>query len=288
MPGRPPSAQPPPSAGPSSSAARCRGCFPPRSCARSAGTSTSTSAPASSWSAAAPASPPIRNCWRRWKPAAPAPTISASRCRSASRIDREGRITDERPLRQILTSWDRLQRLLRATIDPAHYHLGWAFERVEQNGSGVRVHFTGGRIEHADILIGGDGIRSSVRGQVAPELQPIYAGYYIWRGAPNEADLAPETLKQNLSAVHVLPAEAPAGDHLPDLRLQQRSAARPSPLQFHLVSRRRRRADARDVRRRERHAARIFGAAAAHPQGPDRAECTRTRARSCRRRCSTA
>ena len=25
-------------------------------------------------------------------------------------IDREGRITDERPLRQILTSWDRLQR----------------------------------------------------------------------------------------------------------------------------------------------------------------------------------
>src|SRR5690348_13327167 len=44
-------------------------------------------------------------------------------------IDRNGRVTDERPLRQILTSWDRLQRLLRATIDPAHYHLGWNFER---------------------------------------------------------------------------------------------------------------------------------------------------------------
>ena len=83
-------------------------------------------------------------------------------------IDRQGRITDERLLRQILTSWDRLQRLLRATIDPAHYHLGWAFERVEQNGSGVRVHFNSGRVEDADILIGGDGIRSTVRGQVAP------------------------------------------------------------------------------------------------------------------------
>src|SRR3977135_3312529 len=46
-------------------------------------------------------------------------------------IDRSGRIVGERPLRQILTSWDRLQRLLRATIDPARYHLGWAFERVE-------------------------------------------------------------------------------------------------------------------------------------------------------------
>jgi 2-polyprenyl-6-methoxyphenol hydroxylase-like FAD-dependent oxidoreductase len=30
---------------------------------------------------------------------------------------------------------------------------------------------------------------------VAPQVQPVYAGYYIWRGAPAEADLAPETLK---------------------------------------------------------------------------------------------
>jgi 2-polyprenyl-6-methoxyphenol hydroxylase-like FAD-dependent oxidoreductase len=110
-------------------------------------------------------------------------------------IDRDGRVTDERPLRQILTSWDRLQRLLRDTIDPAHYHLGRAFERVEQDGSGVSVHFADGKIEQADILVGGDGIRSSVRAQVAPAVQPIYAGYYIWRGAPNEADLAPETLR---------------------------------------------------------------------------------------------
>ena len=77
--------------------------------------------------------------------------------------------------------------------------------------------------------------------QMAPEVQPIYAGYYIWRGAPNEADLAPETLKEHLSAVHVLPAAAPGGDHLSDRGLQQRSAARPPPLQLHLVSRRRRR-----------------------------------------------
>jgi len=110
-------------------------------------------------------------------------------------IDRQGRITAERPLRQILTSWDRLQRLLRATVEPSHYHLGWAFERVEQDGSGVRVHFNGGRIEHADILIGGDGVRSTVRAELAPDLQPIYAGYYIWRGAPNESDLAPRTLQ---------------------------------------------------------------------------------------------
>jgi 2-polyprenyl-6-methoxyphenol hydroxylase-like FAD-dependent oxidoreductase len=38
-----------------------------------------------------------------------------------------------------------------------------------------------------------DGFRSSVRGQIAPDVPPIYSGYYIWRGAPNESDLSPET-----------------------------------------------------------------------------------------------
>jgi 2-polyprenyl-6-methoxyphenol hydroxylase-like FAD-dependent oxidoreductase len=108
-------------------------------------------------------------------------------------LDGAGRVIGEKRLPQILTSWDRLQRLMRETVDAANYHLGHAFERVEQDGSGVVVHFAGGWRERADILVGGDGIRSSVRAQVAPAVQPIYAGYYIWRGAPNESDLEPHT-----------------------------------------------------------------------------------------------
>ena len=65
-----------------------------------------------------------------------------------------------------------------------------AFQRVEPEREGVRVHFADGRVERADLLVGGDGIRSAVRAQVAPEVQPIYSGYYIWRGAPAEAALA--------------------------------------------------------------------------------------------------
>ena len=108
-------------------------------------------------------------------------------------LDRDGRVIAEKHLPQILTSWDRLQRLMRGTIDERDYHLGHTFERVEQDGSGVLVHFAGGKRERADLLIGGDGIRSSVREHVAPEVQPIYSGYYIWRGAPEEADLTDET-----------------------------------------------------------------------------------------------
>jgi len=108
-------------------------------------------------------------------------------------LDRAGRVIAEKHLPQILTSWDRLQRLLRQTIDAARYHLGRTFERVEQDGSGVVVHFSEGDCERADLLLGCDGIRSGVRAQVAPTIEPIYSGYYIWRGAPNEADLRPQT-----------------------------------------------------------------------------------------------
>jgi len=108
-------------------------------------------------------------------------------------LDRHGRVIGERRLPQILTSWDRLQRLLRETIDEAHYHLGHTFEGLDQDGSGIVAHFAGGHDDRADILVGSDGIRSSVRAQVAPGVQPVYAGYYIWRGAPHEADLAPAT-----------------------------------------------------------------------------------------------
>src|SRR5947208_1045420 len=59
-------------------------------------------------------------------------------------INQAGRVIGEKSLRQILTSWDRLQYLLQQNVPAEHYHLGCAFERVEQDGSGVRVHFADG------------------------------------------------------------------------------------------------------------------------------------------------
>src|SRR5262250_2465945 len=48
-------------------------------------------------------------------------------------LDRGGRVIGQRQLPQLLTSWDRLQRLLRQTIDATQYHLGQTLERVEQD-----------------------------------------------------------------------------------------------------------------------------------------------------------
>jgi 2-polyprenyl-6-methoxyphenol hydroxylase-like FAD-dependent oxidoreductase len=110
-------------------------------------------------------------------------------------FDRRGEVIAEKPQLQIVTSWDRLRQVLLKAIDRQRYHFGHMFERVEQDGSGVHVHFANGRSERADLLVGCDGFRSSVRAYLAPEVQPIYSGYYIWRGAPNESDLTPETRK---------------------------------------------------------------------------------------------
>ena len=108
-------------------------------------------------------------------------------------LDRTGDVIAKKPMVQIVTSWDTLRRLLSKAIDRQRYHFGHVFDRVEQDGSGVLVHFANGSIERADLLVACDGSRSAVRGQLAPQVQPIYAGYYIWRGAANESDLSQET-----------------------------------------------------------------------------------------------
>ena len=110
-------------------------------------------------------------------------------------LDREGNVIVEKRQLQIVTSWDRLRQLLVKAGDRQRYQFGHVFERVEQNGSKVSIKFANGRTEVADLLVACDGIRSSVRAQLAPQVQPVYAGYYLWRGAPNEADLSPQTRK---------------------------------------------------------------------------------------------
>jgi 2-polyprenyl-6-methoxyphenol hydroxylase-like FAD-dependent oxidoreductase len=108
-------------------------------------------------------------------------------------FDRAGNVVERLHFPQILTSWDRLQSLARRIQTEGTYHLNHNFAGFEQDSRGVTVRFENGRVERADLLVGADGFRSAVRNLVAPEVQPIYAGYVIWRSVIDEADLDPET-----------------------------------------------------------------------------------------------
>jgi len=110
--------------------------------------------------------------------------------------DQSGRVIREFEFPQLVTSWDRLQTLTRATIPDGNYHLGHHLERFDDTPDGVTAYFANGRVETADLIVGADGFRSAVRGQLYPAVQPAYAGYVVWRGVAEEADL-PETLRED-------------------------------------------------------------------------------------------
>jgi 2-polyprenyl-6-methoxyphenol hydroxylase-like FAD-dependent oxidoreductase len=104
---------------------------------------------------------------------------------------RSGAVDERIDLAQLVTSWGRLFHLLRAQLAAAEYRSGMELARIEFAADSVRAHFTNGQVAEGDLLVATDGIRSTARAQLAPEVQPEYAGYVAWRGVVDEADLSP-------------------------------------------------------------------------------------------------
>ena len=107
-------------------------------------------------------------------------------------LDRDGRVTHEIECPQVLTAWERVYRLLRDAFPPAHYHRGRGLARFTQDAEKVTARFAGGEAIDADLLVGADGLRSTVRQQAAPEVAPLYAGYSAWRAMIAENAFPPD------------------------------------------------------------------------------------------------
>jgi len=107
-------------------------------------------------------------------------------------LDAQGRLTHEFECPQVLTAWERVYRLLRDAFPPAHYHRGRGVTKFTQDSSAVRAHFSDGEIIEADLLVGADGIRSTVRQHVLPDVAPRYAGYSAWRALIAEKAFPPD------------------------------------------------------------------------------------------------
>ena len=108
-------------------------------------------------------------------------------------LDAAGRTVARVPCPQVLTSWSRLYALLHAAFPAARLHPGCEVLNVAQGAAGVRVHCADRTVFEGDLLIAADGIRSVVRAQLAPQVQPAYAGYAAWRGVCTEAGLSEHT-----------------------------------------------------------------------------------------------
>jgi 2-polyprenyl-6-methoxyphenol hydroxylase-like FAD-dependent oxidoreductase len=106
-------------------------------------------------------------------------------------LDVEGRVVCEVECPQTLTAWERLYRMLRDAFPAGHYHRGAALKGFEQSDRSVIASWSDGASSEADLLIGADGIRSTVRQQLLPHIAPRYAGYVAWRALLPEQSIAP-------------------------------------------------------------------------------------------------
>ena len=157
-----------------------------------------------------------------------------------------------------------------ATTTPAR-----PIEGFEQDADGVTVHLAGGRRERAAWLLGADGIRSTVRRQLLPDLAPAYAGYVAWRGLLDERAISPAAwavLGERLMFC-LPPGEQMLGYPVPGA---DEATARPPPLQRRLVPPGRRGSSAltgRDGRRHDLSIPPRQVAASAVADAPRRRRC---------------
>ena len=104
---------------------------------------------------------------------------------------RDGSIAGELHMPQFCTSWARLYSVLSAAFPEERVRRGVALTGFAEDHDGVTAHLADGSEVRGDMLIGADGVRSTVRRQMFPDVDLVYAGYIAWRGTVEEAALTP-------------------------------------------------------------------------------------------------
>jgi 2,6-dihydroxypyridine 3-monooxygenase len=122
-------------------------------------------------------------------------------------MNRDGEIADEKPCAYRFSSYNALYWGLLNCFDAEHYHLGETIIEFDQDDSGVQLRLAGGRSIHCDLLVCADGIRSTGRRLLLPEVALEYAGYIAWRGTVGEDDVLPQTFAKLQEAItyYILP-----------------------------------------------------------------------------------
>jgi 2-polyprenyl-6-methoxyphenol hydroxylase-like FAD-dependent oxidoreductase len=103
----------------------------------------------------------------------------------------DGAVIARLPFEKTLTSWALFYRALRRHLPDACYRPGMQLEDVTQDAGSVTAIFANGTRTEGDLLVGADGLHSTVRARVFGGPAPSYAGYVAWRGVVEEQAVPP-------------------------------------------------------------------------------------------------
>jgi 2,6-dihydroxypyridine 3-monooxygenase len=135
-------------------------------------------------------------------------------------LDRDGAVDHEKRHRYRFSSWNTIYGTLLAAFGRERYRLGADVIAFDAAGERAHVRLGDGEETAADLLVCADGIGSTARSALLPEVAPRYAGYVAWRGTVGEGELGIGTFAalhdaltyQVLPAGHVLVYPIPGPD----------------------------------------------------------------------------
>lgn len=92
----------------------------------------------------------------------------------------------------------------------AQVRLGVTVETLEDDGAGVHVRFSDGRVEDFDLVVGADGVYSQIRSMILPDApRPVFTGQSVWRyNFPRPADLDALQVYNGPTGVGLVPVSA--------------------------------------------------------------------------------
>lgn len=105
-------------------------------------------------------------------------------------LEYDGSVSFEQPHRYWFSSWNAVYRTLLGSFDRSRYQLGHEMVSFESACDGVTVRFADRSEIRVDLLVCADGINSTARAALFPEVAPRYSGYVAWRGVVPERQLS--------------------------------------------------------------------------------------------------
>jgi len=111
-------------------------------------------------------------------------------------VDGEGRVLAADADRFRFSAWSAVYRALLARFPQDRYHLNAEMVGFDHDSQSVTASFADGTEARADLLVCADGLASTARRILLPDVEPTYAGYVAWRGTADEANLSAAAVAQ--------------------------------------------------------------------------------------------